>query len=52
MVTDALWTDFNEDGRKDLIVVGEWMSPLFFQNNGENLEDITPMFYPKISGLW
>ena len=41
MVTDAIWTDFNSDGRKDLIVAGEWMSLRIFQNNGNNLKEIT-----------
>ena len=38
MVTDALWTDFDNDGKVDLIVVGEWMPVTFFKNTGYSLE--------------
>lgn len=34
MVSDALWSDFNNDGWTDLIIAGEWMSLTFLQNNG------------------
>ena len=34
MITDAVFTDFDNDNDDDLIVVGEWMTPLFFENNG------------------
>ncbi|HEX9511728.1 MAG TPA: VCBS repeat-containing protein [Puia sp.] len=33
MVTDAVWTDIDHDGWKDLIVTGEWMPPVLFKNN-------------------
>lgn len=49
MVTDAVWTDFNEDGRPDLLIVGEWMQPQFYENTAagfRRLETDAP------SGLW
>ncbi|WP_136468823.1 VCBS repeat-containing protein [Flagellimonas onchidii] len=41
LVTDALWHDYNEDGKVDLILTGEWMPLTFFENDGENLVNIT-----------
>ncbi|WP_462253179.1 VCBS repeat-containing protein [Ekhidna sp.] len=37
MVTDALWMDVNNDKVEDLIVAGEWMDVLWFENTGERL---------------
>jgi len=41
MVTSALWTDFNNDTWPDLIVVGEFMSIRFFQNDSGKLKEVS-----------
>lgn len=53
MVTDAVWWDFDNDGLEDLIVVGEWMSPVFLKNENGKLKDVTSAYLAKnTSGLW
>jgi hypothetical protein len=37
MITCALWFDADKDGRKDLIMAGEWMKPMIFKNDGHQL---------------
>ena len=46
MVTSAVWSDFDNDGWVDLIVVGEWMQPTFFKNEKGKLVNVS-----KQSGL-
>lgn len=41
MVTSGLWTDYNNDGKLDLILVGEWMTPRIFQNTGGTFREVT-----------
>ncbi len=41
LVTDALWTDYNDDGRIDLMVVGEWMPITVFRNEEDGFTDGT-----------
>ncbi|MEM9025173.1 MAG: VCBS repeat-containing protein, partial [Bacteroidota bacterium] len=40
LVTAATWTDFNSDGRPDLLVTGEWMALLFMENDGQGFADV------------
>lgn len=40
-IKEACWTDYNGDGRPDLVVVGEWMSIHLFENTQGALEDVT-----------
>ncbi|MFH4969430.1 VCBS repeat-containing protein [Gaetbulibacter sp. M240] len=39
MSSDAIWQDIDGDKIKDLIVVGQWMSPKIFKNTGAQLEE-------------
>lgn len=53
MVTSALWTDTDNDGDYDLIVVGEWMYPRIFINNGFLLTELSSeLRLDKYSGWW
>jgi len=41
LVTDAVWTDYNQDGLMDLIVVGEWLPVTVMKNEGSNFVPVT-----------
>ena len=41
LVTDAQWTDYDQDGALDLLVVGEWMPITFFRYEGGQLVNAT-----------
>ncbi|WP_340064511.1 VCBS repeat-containing protein [Ascidiimonas aurantiaca] len=51
MITDAIWHDFNEDGIDDLIIVGEWMSPVFLENKNGSFTKVHHEVN-TLSGLW
>lgn len=53
MVSEALFTDYDGDQDPDLLLVGEWMQPTFFNNNGGQFqpdENITGL--ENTSGWW
>ncbi|AHM61859.1 ASPIC/UnbV domain protein [Flammeovirgaceae bacterium 311] len=53
LVTDAVWTDVDDDSDLDLVVVGEWSAPTIFKNNGANLERLhNTEGLEKAEGWW
>ena len=52
MVTDATWLDFDQDGKEDLIVIGEWMPIQVFKNSGTSLSLLEKPFSAPTSGWW
>ncbi len=53
MVTDAQWVDLNKDGRSDLVLCGEMMPIIVFENTGPGFVDKTTNYFSKPeSGFW
>jgi hypothetical protein len=52
MVTDAIWTDFNNDTWPDLMVVGEWMPILLYENQKGKLVRVEHESLKNSFGLW
>ncbi len=53
MITDASWTDLNNDGWQDLIVLGEWMPIKIYINVNSKLMDKSDSYdLTNTSGLW
>ncbi|MFX0555528.1 VCBS repeat-containing protein [Maribacter sp. CXY002] len=52
MVTDATWTDINNDGSQDLIIVGELMPMTIFINYGQNFEHLHSPELNSHRGWW
>lgn len=53
MVTDALWHDLEQDGKAELLLVGEWMPITIFQWRGSQYENVTSSFgLDQTQGWW
>ncbi|MFV5697609.1 VCBS repeat-containing protein [Flavobacterium sp. ZT3R17] len=51
MITDAVWEDIDNDGKKDLIIVGDWMAPKILKNTGKRLVEYKSNL-TEYSGFW
>jgi hypothetical protein len=53
LATAASWSDYDNDGWIDLIVVGEWMPIKIFKNTNGKLADVSKMMgLDKTTGWW
>ncbi len=51
MITDAVWEDIDNDNKKDLIIVGDWIAPQIFKNTGRRLAAFKSNL-SNYSGFW
>jgi hypothetical protein len=52
MVTDAIWTDYDNDNDDDLMIVGEWMSITILENNDGNFTKKSIPDLKNSTGWW
>jgi hypothetical protein len=54
MVSDAVFSDIDNDGDDDILIVGEWMKIIILENNKGNFKDSSAKFGIKDDsrGLW
>lgn len=52
IINDFLFSDYDQDGDKDLLVVGEWMPITIFNNKGGVFTKIEPKEFEHTSGWW
>lgn len=52
MVTDAIWSDYDNDKDLDLIVVGEWMAITIFENNNNKFSKVSIPDLKDTTGWW
>ena len=51
MITGAVWSDLDGDGKKDLVTVSDWGTPIIFKNSGRRLSRLETDL-DKLHGWW
>ena len=53
MVTSAIWSDYNNDNKMDLVLCGDWMPFTIFENTGKLFKNISATINTeKTDGWW
>jgi hypothetical protein len=52
LVVDALWSDYDGDGKRDLVVVGEFMPVMFYHNDGGTFSTAPSTGIENQAGWW
>lgn len=52
MICDALWSDYDNDGDKDLILVGDFMTIRIFENTNGSFKMLENTGLENYSGIW
>ncbi len=52
MIKTALWSDFNDDGRMDLIVAGFFTGIIFFENTLQGFVKVADPYDGPLKGWW
>ncbi len=52
LISDALWTDYDNDGWVDLLLAGEWMPLTLFRNSSGKLEQFSHIGGETAVGWW
>jgi enediyne biosynthesis protein E4 len=52
MITDAAWVDLDNDGKKDLVVSGEWMKIKVFINKDGKFAEASDKYFPDVLNGW
>lgn len=52
MISTAIWSDYDSDGDKDLLIAGEWTEIMVYNNNKGKLELTSSAVTKKLVGWW